>query len=93
MEYCGPQGIPHSVFLSWADSDQDKALAWIAHDRGKCPYCGTFPDEWIGPDGMSLEPPPYGVSAVRCYGCVALKDERDLLPEDDTGFITIFTEP
>lgn len=88
-----PLGIPHSRFLGWQEGDQDKALAWLMHDRNRCPYCGTQPDAWIGEDRKSLEPPPYTVKAKRCYGCIALKDEREKLPEDDTGYITYFEAP
>lgn len=45
MAYCGPRGIPLSVFLSWDQIDQDAALAWAAHESRRCRSCGHHPAE------------------------------------------------
>ena len=45
MAYCGPLGIPLSVFLSWSQDDQDAALAWSRHEAQRLPD-GTHPDDW-----------------------------------------------
>lgn len=45
MAYCGPRGIPLSVFLTWHQNDQDAALAWQAHESRRYPD-GTHPDDW-----------------------------------------------
>lgn len=84
MEYCAPRALPHTAFLSWSEDDQDKALAWLIHDRSKCPQCGTHPDDWIdSATGRALEPPPFMADAKRCWGCVTLSDSR----ERDEGII------
>ena len=69
MEYCGPRALPHSVFLAWSQDDQDKALAWMVHDRSKCSRCGTFPEDWVAPDGRMKIPPPFEAHDRTCYGC------------------------
>lgn len=63
MEYCGPRGIAHSTFLDWDQSDRDKALWWLIHDRERCPGCGTRPEEWVG-DKDAFIP-----EATHCRGC------------------------
>lgn len=76
MEYCAPLGLPHSKFLGWDPSDQDKAIAWVIHNMSKCPQCGTFPEDYMGDNGRPLEPPPMVVKTKRCYGCVLLDDNQ-----------------
>ncbi|TKJ24367.1 hypothetical protein [Blastococcus sp. CCUG 61487] len=55
MAYCGPRGIPLSVFLgrvvgpgdpAWLRSDRDAAVEWAAHEARRCGSCGTHPDDW-----------------------------------------------
>jgi hypothetical protein len=46
MAYCGPRGIALSAFLRWAQTDQDAALEWAAHEARRCSGCGTHPDDW-----------------------------------------------
>lgn len=46
MSYVGPLGIPHSEFLRWKESDQDKALAWHQREQQRCSRCGTHPEDW-----------------------------------------------
>jgi hypothetical protein len=42
--YCAPHGIPHSVFLSWSERDQDLALAHDVRAADRCPGCGVPAD-------------------------------------------------
>lgn len=70
MEYCAPRGIPHSVFLSWEPSDQDKALAWARLNRATCKGCGTRPDEWDESRGGDRD--AYHVDEYTCPGCFEL---------------------
>jgi hypothetical protein len=73
MEYCGPRGIPHSMFLGretgpqWTDDDREKALWWLIHDREKCPNCGTRPDEFDPEEGG--DPHAYEWHSSHCRGC------------------------
>jgi hypothetical protein len=52
MDYCGPRGIPLSVFLDWDQQDQDNALMWQAHEARRYPD-GTHPDDWDEDTGGS----------------------------------------
>jgi hypothetical protein len=73
MAYCGPRGIPLSVFLGravrpgedpqWLPSDRDDALAWQAFENRRCRSCGTHPDEWAE-DKMA-----YHAHLHECRGC------------------------
>jgi hypothetical protein len=82
MEYAGPRGIPHSVFLGrvvgpgepqWLDADRDKAIWWMIHQRQACPECGTRPDEWADdPDAYVPEP-------HHCRGCEVAAQGEDYL--------------
>lgn len=67
MAYCGPRGIPLSVFLSWDDQDQDAALAWQAHEARRCPSCKTHPDEWDPDTGGRRD--AYTADVAVCPGC------------------------
>ncbi|NCT90256.1 hypothetical protein GXB85_04715 [Cellulomonas sp. APG4] len=60
MAYCGPRGIPLSVFLGWAQADQDAALAWVGYEARRCSSCGYHPDE--GPRHAHIDV---------CPGCVS----------------------
>lgn len=71
-----PLGIPHSKFLDWDETDQDKALAWHDLQSSRCSHCGTYPDEWLDADGQIKDPPPYTVDSTRCRGCLELEEER-----------------
>lgn len=77
MAYCAPLGIPHSRFLDWEERDQDKALAWLAFERTKCPGCSTFPEDYLDEDKKMISPPPWKVSDQICYGCLLIKDKTD----------------
>lgn len=73
MAYCGPRGIPHSVFLGrvvrpgvdagWLQADRDDALAWQAHENRRCRSCGTHPEEWAE-DKFA-----YHAHLSECRGC------------------------
>jgi hypothetical protein len=71
MAYCGPRGIPHSVFLGgppgWTPDDRDKALAWQEMQRQTCTSCGTRPEEWDPEDGGDRA--AYLYEVVVCPGC------------------------
>jgi hypothetical protein len=72
MQYCAPQGIPHSQFLAWAAEDRDKALWWLIHDRQTCKQCGTRPDEWDPDLGGSKDAYRWRVEP-KCPGCAVLE--------------------
>jgi hypothetical protein len=72
MAYCGPRGLPHSVFLgrvvgpgdpAWLPSDREDALGWAAYEGRRCTSCGTHPDEWAE-DKMA-----YHAHLGECRGC------------------------
>jgi hypothetical protein len=85
MEYCAPLGIPHSKFLGWSDEDRSKAISYMQWKKKFCQRCGTDPSEWIGPDGKTVEPPPYEPVTHVCYGCAALEEERVALSKEDSS--------
>lgn len=67
MDYCGPRGLPHSVFLGWDDLDQAKALAWQQHSAQTCPGCGFHPD-LTDPD-RGGDPGGFDLADVLCHTC------------------------
>lgn len=83
MAYCGPRGIPHSVFLGrvarpgidpeWLQSDRDDALAWQVHENQRCRGCGTHPEDWAE-DKFA-----YHAHFQECVGC----RQRDRLANSD----------
>jgi hypothetical protein len=75
MDYCGPRGIPYTVFLSWSEFDQEAALAWQQRQATRCPSCGTYEDEWRSEDGQPI-PKPWVASAHLCLGCQQLDGKR-----------------
>lgn len=83
MDYCGPAGIPHSVFVGWDADDQDKALAWLTDQQSRCPQCGSRPEEWLTADGeKEVHPPPYEVESFVCWGCRHTDEYRKHLDEE-----------
>ena len=70
LDYCVPLGIPHSVFLSWEEDDQDKALAYQREMAKVCSGCGTRQVEW------DEDPDAYIGWVRRCEGCSRLNRER-----------------
>ncbi len=71
MAYCGPLGLPHSVFLTWDDDDRDKAVAYTRAMHHICKGCGTRPEEW------EANPNAYIGDIYKCEGCVRLEGERE----------------
>jgi hypothetical protein len=68
MAYCGPRGIPLSVFLSWAPDDQAAALAWQADEASRCPNCRTAEWEW------AEDPNAYETETRVCPGCMRVHE-------------------
>lgn len=52
----------------------------------RCQHCGTFPEDWIDSERHRADPPPYTVDSVRCYGCVSLAEEQEMMPKESKGF-------
>lgn len=75
MSYCGPRGIPLSVFLSWREDDQQAALAWQSWNASRCPDCGTHSEEWDPDQHGSRD--AYTAEAHICQGCVELQRLQD----------------
>jgi hypothetical protein len=84
MAYCGPRGIPLSVFLGrpvrpgvdpeWTASDQENALAWADFEARRCNNCGTHPDEWAD------DKYAYHAHLTECRGC---KQQQRLSDTDE----------
>lgn len=66
MAYCGPRGIPLSVFLAWDQDDQDAALGWVTYEGRRCRSCGYHPDEGAHHAHIDV-----------CPGCVAVTNAAD----------------
>lgn len=64
MRLCHEWKMPHSVFEKWADADQDKALAYFAHEAIRCHRCGIHPDDWPDPTE-----PLFDAILETCPGC------------------------
>lgn len=79
LAYCVPLGIPHSVFLAWPISDQDKALAYLRHKAQACPDCGTRQEDWDENDNA------YIGDLYHCEGCARVAQEQDNIPEGSKG--------
>ena len=78
-----PLGIPHSVFLSWSEGDQDKALGWVHEQRLHCDGCHTRREEWdesVGGNRFA-----YVAMHETCPGCEVLAMEEDNVPEKARG--------
>lgn len=80
MAYCGPRGIPKSIFLGrewptagepmWTEDDTDVALAWLRDQRERCPRCGSTPGDWpVDEKGRLLPDPPLDAYVHTCIGC------------------------
>lgn len=87
-------GVAPSVLLgrvvgpddpAWTDMDLDLVLGYRREKAKACPSCGTQPEEWLGPDGKELNPPPLEPHAVRCAGCAASEQFRKTIPEGEFG--------
>ena len=86
MDYCGPRGIPHSVFLgrpvgpgepTWTVDDRQKALWWLIHDAEKCKQCGHRAEEFDPARGGDLHALEW--TARHCRGCEILAQGDDWL--------------
>ncbi len=82
MDYCGPAGIPHSVFLGrvvapdepyWLPEDRRKVLEWQGYKSGLCGKCGVYRPAWMDDRGKELEDPPFEVVEFLCPGCQELE--------------------
>jgi len=71
MAYCGPKGIPLTVFLRWSDEDQAAALSWQAHENRRCQACGTHPDDWVD------NPTAFHGEHYQCQGCVRVHGQHE----------------
>jgi hypothetical protein len=74
-----PIGLPHSQFLSWDETDQDKALAFMRDRRNRCPGCGTHEDEW------ERDPDAYVGWHESCPGCARLEQESENVSDSARG--------
>lgn len=75
LAYCVPLGIPHSEFLTWDESDQDKALMYQAERASICGHCGTRQTEW---DKNKFA---YIADVERCPGCELMEREQENIAE------------
>lgn len=95
MEYCGPKGIPHSVFLDWDEEDQGKALAHLLHKANQCPRCGQFPEDWIDEEGRLRIPTPKIAQTVACNACSVVQDRQKMIEKEnqDSTFVILVENP
>jgi hypothetical protein len=82
-----PKALPHSVFLGWADDDQDKALAYEAAVRQVCPRCGTRPAEW------EADREAYVGQTHLCPGCEVRHQEQQNVPSDAADYTVVYLAP
>lgn len=87
MDYCGPRGLPHSVFLDWDPDDQDKAVAWSLAQAEICGGCGTRRAEWRE-DRFA-----YVAEQWRCPGCELIEQAQEGIPEGKAKGIKTFLVP
>jgi len=77
MAVCAAYRIPHSVFLSWAPDDRDKALSWHLRQAEICKQCGTHPDDWDPKKGGHRR--AFVAEILVCPGCeVRQREEHEL---------------
>lgn len=91
LSYCVPHAIPHSVFLSWDEDDQDKALAFEALQRATCSGCGTRIEEWDPKRGGDRS--AYVGQHHQCPGCEALEQEREHNVSDGLKGVRVYLVP
>lgn len=80
MAYCGPRGIPLSVFLGWPQDDQDAALAWQAREATRCPGCGSHEADWDPDAGGSRT--AWAADVHICQGCVQVEQQRARMDDE-----------
>jgi hypothetical protein len=73
--YCATHGVPHSVFLSWAERDQDLALAHDVRAADRCPGCGV-------PAALMNDIDAFTVVSRGCVHCDAMKHAGDSIPPE-----------
>lgn len=88
MAYCGPAGIPLTVFIDeWDQTSRDAALAWQLEKDTACAGCGQHRDEWVTVDAdgqpREVRPAPYVVDDFHCPSCEALERTRKARSDDD----------
>ena len=96
MAYCGPRGIPLSVFLGrvvrpgvdseWTPGDRAAALDWAAYEGQRCQGCGTHPDEWETPASFHAHP-------VKCRGCQGQQRLSEALQNSQERGVFATTRP
>jgi len=64
VAYAAGAGIPHSMFLGWAERDQDLALADKVRTADRCPGCGV-------PADLMGDPGAFTVVSRACVHCEA----------------------
>lgn len=86
LEYCGPRGVPLSVFLGrvvypgdplWEERDTWAAMEWLIQDRSRCSGCGQPRAE-----SQAVEAPDYEVTVTRCKACEARDAKMREFTED-----------
>lgn len=83
-------GIPHSVFLSWSEDDQDKALAFEEVKSEVCPQCATRESDWVDDEGYPLDDPRFQPVTHRCHGCAEIAKLKRTIPDDEEGIFVLF---
>jgi hypothetical protein len=71
MMFCNTHGIPHSKFLEWDQTDQNKAIAYLYEEGTRCGMCGTADWEWEQEDELGIVRPvrAYEPTGHFCMGC------------------------
>lgn len=80
MRYCGPKGIPLSVFLAWPSTDQAAALAWQDHEARRCAKCGTHPNDYDPESGGRRH--AWHPAIEVCEGCAASERGHEIYGAD-----------
>lgn len=95
LSYCGPRGIPLSVFLGrivypgeplWLEGDALAAVDWDAYEHAKCPGCGQPRDECMAHEDAA---PAYEVELLRCHSCSAAAAEGRAVGGDSSGLYPV----
>lgn len=72
--------IRHSEFLTWSQSDRDKAIWSLVRERSTCGGCHTRREEWNPKEGGHLA--AYAPVLELCHGCRAIEQERERHGDD-----------
>jgi hypothetical protein len=80
MAYCGPRGIPLSVFESWEPLDQQMALQWQSREAEKCSGCGFHPDV-VDPE-RGGDPDALELVSRLCPTCEHAERKREQFQKD-----------